>query len=155
MVVVAAKWSGKCRVCGGALPPGTQIEWTRETGARHVTAEACAGALANPPLLDPLLSAPQPQTPEDFEWLKRLLLAQTWKVAKTMPKIPHSYTLRKHWEVDEDFVWCIEHIRAVGYQQRFGGRTYIYANVDELCYWDCGGPVSGVGLINRAVRKVT
>lgn len=153
MVTIAAKWRGRCRVCGCVIPQGVQIEWTKETGARHVTPEACAEALASPPLPDPPLRGPQPETPEDFERLKGLLLAQKWKFASTMAHIPHSYTLRKHWASDSDFVWVIQHVRAVGYEARFGGRVYTYVGVDGHEYWDCGGPVAGVGLINRAVRK--
>ena len=162
MVTMAAKWKGKCKNCGVVIPPGTAMDWTKEGGARHVTVDACAEALANPPAPDPPLRGPQPQRPEDFEKLKRLLLAHTWKVASTMPKIPHAYTLRKNWKVDEEFVWCIEHIRAVGYQARFGARVYTYADVDEHQYWDCGGGLMEIEArtgyfllcgINRALLK--
>jgi hypothetical protein len=61
--------------------------------------------------------------------------------------------LRRTWDNDEDFIWCVEYIRRVGYQQRFIGRTWVYYDAGEFQYWDCGGPVSGVGLINRAVRR--
>ena len=51
MVVMAAKWRGKCRLCGCVIVEGSQIEWTKETGARHLTAKECeAAALLAPPV---------------------------------------------------------------------------------------------------------
>jgi hypothetical protein len=63
--------------------------------------------------------------------------------------------LRCTWDNDEDFVWCVEYVRRVGYQERFIGRVWTYLDAGDFQYWDCGGPVADVGLINRAVRKVT
>lgn len=135
MAVMAAKWRGKCRVCGAALPPGTQIEWTKETGARHVTPEACAAALANPPK-DMVLRAARPLPPDEFEKLRSLLWSHRWRVASSMPKVPHSYTLRTWWKCDEDFRWCIAALRRSGYHARFGSRTYLYTDVDEFQVFD-------------------
>jgi hypothetical protein len=63
-MVILAKWPGKCRMCGAAMPPGTPIEWTKEGGARHVDAEACAAALANPPK-QMVLRAARPLPPDE------------------------------------------------------------------------------------------
>ena len=84
-----------------------------------------------------------------------LLLAHPWKSAtsKRYEKLPHQYTLRKQWANDEEFLWCVEYIRRVGYEKHFIGRVWIYYDIGEHQYWDCGGPVAGVGLINRAVRR--
>ena len=59
--------------------------------------------------------------------------------------------LRRTWDNDEDFIWSVEYIRRVGYQKHFIGRVWIYYDIGELQYWDCGGPVADVGLINRAI----
>ncbi len=133
-----ARWRGKCRVCGCVIPPRVQIEWTKETGARHVSPEACAEALAKPPLPDPPLREPRDIGAADFEQLQRLLLAQTWKFASTLANIPHWYTLRKNWASDEDFVWVIDALRRSGYQQRFGSLVYLYTDIEQFQYWDCG-----------------
>lgn len=161
MVVMAAKWRGRCRLCGAALPAGTQIEWTKETGARHVSAEACAEALANPPV-EPVLRGLQPETDADRERIRSLLLGHPWKVAKTMPTIPHEYMLRRLWANDEDFIWCVEYIRAVGYEQKFGGRVFVYYDIGEHQYFPCDGDPRGpvdakttVSLINRALKKAS
>jgi hypothetical protein len=80
MVVIAAKWRGKCRVCGVVLQVGSQIEWTKGTGARHVSPEACAAAMANPPVEVPLRAA-RPLPPDEFERLRTLLWSHRWRVA--------------------------------------------------------------------------
>jgi hypothetical protein len=126
------------------------MEWTKAGGALHLTPEECETA---PAVLE--LRGPQPELPEDRARAEQLLLSHAWKVA-TSPryaKLPHAYTLRRTWANAEDFVWTVEHIRRVGYQERFIGRTWIYYDMGEHQYWDCGGPMSGVGLINRAVRR--
>ena len=152
MVVMTGKWRGKCRRCGGALLPGTQIDWRRGEGAQHLTPEEClAATLGPPPVL--ALRGPQEERPEDRERATQLLLSHPRKVAKTMPKIPHEYTLRRLWLNERDFIWTVEYIRRVAYQERFLGRTWIYFDAGEHQYWDCGGAVADVGLINRAVRR--
>jgi hypothetical protein len=62
-------------------------------------------------------------------------------------------------------------MRRVGYQQRFGGRVYLYVDVGEYQYWDCAASGQDESLwldvmevdpkrnyfrvagINRAVRR--
>ncbi len=133
MGVMAAKWAGRCKVCGRVILPGAPMDWTKEDGARHVTVEDCAAAPESAPPV--VLRGPQPERPEDRERIERLLLGHPWKVAKTMPKIPHEYTLRRLWQNDEDFVWTVEHLRAVGYGAQFGGRTYVYYDVGPHQCW--------------------
>jgi hypothetical protein len=158
MVLMLAKWRGKCRVCGVVLPEGSQIEWTKDTGARHVSADACAEAVANPPKPS-VLRGPQTEQPEDRARIEALLLGHPWKVAKTMPQIPHEYSLRRLWPNDDDFIWCVEHIRAVGYEERFGGRVFTYLDIGPHQYFPTDGDPRGplgarttVSLINRALR---
>ncbi len=161
MESLASKWPGRCKRCGVSFPKDTPILWSKETGATHVSAEACAEAMTTPP---PGLRGPQPEQMEDVLRVKALLLSHHWTFAKTMAAIPHWYTLRKNWAVDDDFVWVIEYIRRVGYEQYFGRKVYMYYALGEYEYWDCGGGVyepdakTGYYLlsgINRAVRKVT
>lgn len=35
-MVIKAKYSGRCRDCGGQIKKGQEIEWSREGGARHI-----------------------------------------------------------------------------------------------------------------------
>jgi len=156
MVTMAAKWAGKCRVCGLPLPVGSQIEWTKDDGARHLTDAACAAAK----LLSTAPAAPvdRTETAEERVRIMRLLLTASWRVAKTMPQIPHEYTLQKTWPNFDDFTWAVYHIRRVGYRGRFGSTYYTYYDIGEHQYWDCGGDPAcdddriGTTLINRAVR---
>ncbi len=160
MAMMAAKWRGRCRVCGCVLPQGAQIEWTKDTGARHVSAEACAEALASPATTELPLRGPGEEVPEDRARIERLLLGHPWRVAKSMPTIPHEYTLRRLWQNDGDFIWCVDHIRSVGYEQRFGGRIFVYYDIGEHQYFATDGNVRGpagarttVNLINRAALR--
>lgn len=36
MKVMLSKFSGTCRACGGAIQRGSEIQWSRSTGAVHV-----------------------------------------------------------------------------------------------------------------------
>ena len=152
MVVMAATWAGRCRVCGCVIPQGVQIEWTKDGGARHLTPEECEAAQLAPPPPVIALRGPGVELSEERARVERLLLGHPWKTATTMPRLPHQYSLRRLWD-DADFVFVVEHIRAKGYEQRFIGRTWVYYDVGEHQYWDCGGAVTNVGLINRAVRR--
>jgi hypothetical protein len=158
MVTMNAKWGGKCKVCGRALPPGTLIEWTKEEGARHVSPEACAEAAL--PVAERVLRPAQPESAVDRARCVELLLGHPWKAAKhaRYKKLPHEYTLRKHWLNDDDFVWCVEHMREVGYEVFFLGRTWIYYDFGPHHYWDYGtgdprstDPKIRTILINRAL----
>ena len=157
MVTMSSKWRGRCRVCGCVIPQGTQIEWTRDSGARHLTPEECEAARLMPPPVEVPLRGPGVELPEDRARAVHLLLSHPWKAAtsKAYAKLPHEYSLRRLWLNEEDFIWTVEYIRRVGYQERFIGRTWIYYDVGEHQYWDCGGAVADVGLINRAVRRPT
>ena len=150
-MVTMAKFAGQCRRCGKAIPPGSLIEWTKEGGAFHLTPEACESAESVSVLV---LRGPAPEDPDERMRIVELLLAHPWKAATSAKykKLPHEYSLRRHWN-DQEFVWAVEYIRRVGYERRFIGRIWTYLDVGELQYWDCGSPVEKVGLINRAVRR--
>ena len=72
-----------------------------------------------------------------------------WVYAKTMPRNPHEYTLRREWRNDPLFDEIVIHIREHGYVQYFAGRPYTLLDVGECFYWTMGGPVHETILINR------
>ena len=78
----------------------------------------------------------------DFERVSALLAAQTWTFAKTMPRNPHEYSVRKRWASDDDFVFVVQYIRDNGYAGDFEGRTYTYLDVDGHFYWTMGAPIN-------------
>lgn len=76
-----------------------------------------------------------------------------FKVAKSMPQMPHSYIVREptasifgieHW------YFLVEFIREYGYEEPFYSKTYIYFNHNGYKYWTMGAPVEDTIILNRA-----
>ena len=88
----------------------------------------------------------------------RSYIAQVhWQFAKTMPHIPHWYTLRK-WrpELDNAFVSFVLLIRRVGEQRPWPDPParpryhHHYLEIDGWKYWTMGAPVHyGAGVPDR------
>ena len=84
----------------------------------------------------------------------RLLIGQSyWKFAKTMPHIPHWYTLRMNAKHDQDFVTLVEFIRSHGYDENWGKRVHRYLDLDGWKYWTMGTRLESTVLINRARQE--
>ena len=83
------------------------------------------------------------------EDLSNRLQLQRWIFAKTMPKNPHYYTLKKNWKFPEAFEESVILIRKYGIEEKFRGWPYICFNFDGYKYWTMGSPVSQTILINR------
>ena len=73
-----------------------------------------------------------------------------WTFAKTMPQIPHWYTLRRKATSSEEFSAFVQEIRFRGVQRPFGSKTFTYLDFDGWTYWTMGAPVEETILINRA-----
>ena len=73
-----------------------------------------------------------------------------WTFAKTMPEIPHWYTLRRKATSSGDFSAFVQEIRFRGAQRPFGRRMFTYLDFDGWTYWTMGEPVEETTLINRA-----
>jgi|694.fasta_scaffold34382_5 hypothetical protein len=80
----------------------------------------------------------------------QMLQSATFKVAKTMPKIPHSYTLKETWVSQKDFNSVVMFIRNNGYVKMFYSKPFMYYNIGEYCYWTMGNSLEITKLINRA-----
>ncbi|MBI5836582.1 MAG: hypothetical protein HZB25_04995 [Candidatus Eisenbacteria bacterium] len=90
----------------------------------------------------------------DLQRARELLEAQTWTFAKTMPWVPHWYSLRKNWARDEEFVWVVETMRRDGCDEIYEGRRYRVMIVGGFKYWTMEAPVGETILVNRkAVRN--
>jgi hypothetical protein len=76
-----------------------------------------------------------------------------WKFAKSMPQMPHWYTLRSCASDESAFERFVMHVRLVGYKERFGKTWYTYLNIGEWKYWTMGSPLKATILINRARRS--
>ena len=79
-----------------------------------------------------------------------LLSQQEWVFAKTMPRNPHWYTLRRKWVNDSEFIWVVTFIRRHGYIEWFHRRPYTMLYLGEMKYWTMGSPIEETILINRA-----
>jgi len=95
---------------------------------------------------------------KDFNYLSKILLNCEFRFAKSMPKFPHWYTLRKDWDNDSDFIKTVLLIRKYGYSERFCGKEYIYFYMNGYKYWTMGCPINncpktGTILINKATVK--
>lgn len=71
-----------------------------------------------------------------------------WRFAKTMPHIPHWYTVRGETH-NEDFEAFVNCIRKHGYLARWGRRVNTYCELGEWKYWTMGAPVAETTIINR------
>ena len=89
----------------------------------------------------------------------RLFVSQ---FARTMPQMPHEYTLREKAPDEKLFERVVLYIRQAGYKANFGSVTYTYLDVDGWKYWTMGAPLGPTGrfdpqihtiLINRAKLK--
>jgi hypothetical protein len=84
------------------------------------------------------------------ETVDEILTSIEYTFAKSMPKIPHWYTLEKKWTDKELYQKVVDFINANGYQKRFFNRVYTYYNVGEYKYWAMKIN-DGSGIINRTL----
>lgn len=88
---------------------------------------------------------------EGLSALVRLRDNHRWIYARTMPKHPHSYILRREVPDDALFVAVVEFIRKFGYDMLFGKTTTIrYLDYDGHRYWTMGDLLEGTILLNKA-----
>lgn len=82
--------------------------------------------------------------------INELLNSHPFQFAKTMPTIPHEYTLRKHWN-DQEFEQVVLFMREHGKEEKFYRKTFTYWYANGYKYWTMGAPVEKTILINRAI----
>jgi hypothetical protein len=85
--------------------------------------------------------------------IRNFVGAHRWTFAKSMPKTPHEYTLRRNARDDTEFVAVVQEIRRRGEQRFFGSRQYVYFDLEGYEYWTMGAPLDETILINRAKKK--
>ena len=86
--------------------------------------------------------------------LRNFIIKEKWTYAKTMPKWPHEYIVRKNTD-EKSFVLMVEFIRKYGYVGKFYDKEIIYFDYDNLTYWTMGAPVNETTIINRAQKENT
>jgi hypothetical protein len=85
--------------------------------------------------------------------LREFVRTSLWTFARTMPQIPHEYTLRAKAPDERLFERVVLYIQQVGYKAIFGSATYTYLDIDDWKYWTMGAPLEHTTLINRAKLK--
>ena len=90
------------------------------------------------------------KTPKDIEEkIENALSIQNYTIAKTMPKNPHQYCIRKKWIGYIKFIEVVELMREYGYVENFYDRLFLMFNVGNFKYWTMGYPIKVTTLINR------
>ena len=102
----------------------------------------------------PIETAPA-WSPEVFDTcatLAELLERHSYRFARTMPGAPHSYTLKRTWPVEDEFVEALRKMRAVErIEEFFRGYWYRRFNANGYKYWTMGASLDHI-LINRAIH---
>lgn len=80
-----------------------------------------------------------------------------YKFAKTMPHIPHYYTVGKGWEDFDEFIWTANYIVVHGISQIFFKsqkipRQYFY--LDDWRYWVMDKNPRDAAIINRERKDI-
>jgi hypothetical protein len=84
----------------------------------------------------------------DIARIEDLLFTRArWKFASTMVDNPHSYTLRRTWERDEDFVWTVQTIRIIADREKFPpsgpyARWYTVLHLRGAKFWPMNFPIN-------------
>jgi hypothetical protein len=92
---------------------------------------------------------------EEYEFIVGVINSQKWIVARTRPKNPHAYCLRKNFEDEADFERFVLLIRQYGYQIKWRDRlTYTCLDIEGYRYWSMGFPLNETILINRAIGSL-
>lgn len=89
-------------------------------------------------------------TKEEFQ---QAINEASFQVAKTMPKIPHEYSVRKNWSDGKRFEAVARYIRENGYEQKFFSKTFVYYDFDGYQYWTMGAALDITIILNRAKIK--
>ena len=84
--------------------------------------------------------------------LAELLERHSYRFARTMPGAPHSYTLKRTWRSEGEFVEALRKMRAVErLEEFFRGYWYRRFNANGYKYWTMGASLDHI-LINRAIH---
>ncbi len=81
---------------------------------------------------------------------RELLSTHHFQFAKTMPTIPHYYTLIKNWNNKQEWFDLVDYMKANGKVEKFYNKEYVYFYLDEYKYWVMDEHTNETTLINRA-----
>src|SRR5690242_13372900 len=75
-----------------------------------------------------------------IEELRDFVRRSFWTFARTMPLIPHEYTLRSRSSDQKLFERVVFYIRRNGYREFYGAGQFTYLDLDNWKYWTMGSP---------------
>jgi len=86
----------------------------------------------------------------EIKEIKKYIESVKWQFAKTMPEIPHEYSV-VDWNPDKskDFYGFVKYIRKNGQDEMFYNKKYRYLIIDDHKYWTMGEPIKETTVINR------
>lgn len=78
-----------------------------------------------------------------------------WKFAKSMPQMPHWYTVRQknNPELNEMYEKLYYYIRDNHYEKKFYRKTYKYCDIGDYMYWAMTDDITESIIINRALKE--
>lgn len=91
---------------------------------------------------------------QEYDLIGNILESKRWIFAKTMPHMPHWYTLRKEWGDDQLFDQVVTYIRKFGYTELYNGKEFTAFNLNGMKYWTMGSPLPQTILINRKPHEI-
>lgn len=151
--VIEAQRCSKCKRCGKWIGPGERIHYTPGAGSTHLTEARCAEAL--PSIHVTPFEASDPSYHAERERVGRLLEAHPWTFAKTMPDVPHWWTVRRQWDDQDAFTRVVLFVKRAGASRRWRRSYNRYLDFGDHYYWTMDpreAPPEVTTLINRAVR---
>jgi len=72
---------------------------------------------------------------DEIERLNENLRSATYKFAKTMPYMPHFYTVKNTWDDPQEFTWTAHAIKKHGREEFFFVKPRNYYYLDGWRYW--------------------
>ena len=81
--------------------------------------------------------------------LKFNLRSAEWKFAKTMPHIPHYYTVGQKWSDFSEFIWTANAVVRYGVFQKFFKDPRHYFYLDGWRFWVMDRDPNDAAIINR------
>ena len=89
-----------------------------------------------------------------IERLSKNLRNAEYKFAKTMPNMPHFYTVGKYWENKSNFIWTAHAINSFGVLQFFMKEPRKYFYLDGWRYWIMDKNPNDTAIINRERENI-
>lgn len=92
-------------------------------------------------------------TDTEYQRLVFNLRSAKWQFAKTMPHIPHFYTVGKNWDDQKEFIWTANSVLKFSILRKILRIPWNYFHLDGWVYWVMDKDPNDAQIINRARDK--